>query len=381
MTLYPRPFTLSATVLLLLCIAAVSCHKTANTDVIQNETVEVPDSMSLSYPDGQGWKTAYGYHLAYDPTTHTYTVEETDYTPAPLPLVKTCRRFYFSPDEKIVSKIFMQQYALHTGYPPTPLASMTLAFVQGPGDIAPSMMTVQTYQDIDGTQPVSLETFTIDHIDPPVSRPFDIRTSTRVPVLPLRNDVMDYRLQYRKDSLLAIQGDFDLKGDYFSTIAPGYAGLDAYFNTFILTRDSLCSQYTFDKTWQEFVPVGFEGYYRYHPVARKKMDFQYDAHSKALAAIFHRLDPAWFSPYKTMITGYTFDYTTPQRSSRTFFENTSSRYTDSVFTFNAAEDKAFYSAVTYQNIVTTDNQNRVTTLLKQPDAGTIQPVKYSFFYQ
>jgi len=270
---------------------------------------------------------------------------------------------------------------LHTGYPPLPNSSMTLGFVQAVGDIAPSWMTVQAFQDIDGTQPVSLETFTIDHIDPPVSRPFDIRTSMRVPILPLRNDVMNYRLQYRQDSLLAIQGDFDLKGDYFSTIAPGYAGLDVYFNAFILNHDTLCSQYTFDKTWQEYVSLGNQGYYRYHPVARKKMDFQYDAHSKALAAIFHRLDPAGFSPYKTMLNEYTYDYVTPKRSSRTFFENTSSRYTDSIFTFNAAEDKAFYSAVSYQNIVTTDNQNRVTSLLKQPNNSTVQAMKYSFFYK
>jgi hypothetical protein len=360
-------------------LAFLSCKKSNDSPKAEATSMPVPDSVVLSYPDGGQWKTAYTYHLEYDAPNHVYTVEETDQTLAPLPLVKTRKKFYLSPDGKQLVRIVTQQYSLF-GSTAIPVTSLSLDLLPGTDPWAPQSIKIQGYQDIDAAIPAGT-TYSFPIEQPFLAPPFDVRTRTRIPILPTGNDINEYLLQYREDSLLAIQGDFDLKRSYFDTIAPGYQGQDAYFNSFVFSGDSLCHQFSFDKTWQDFVWVGGQGGYVYHPVARKKVDFHYDSHSRALAAIFNSIDPGWFSPYKTMVNEYTVDIAAPQKSTRTFFENISSTYTDSLFTFTPAGEKLFYSATSYENTISTDSKNRITSLQKKPSPATGQAVRYTFFYK
>lgn len=362
-------------------IGLLSCTKSNGPSVPTAET-PIPDSVVLSYADGQQWKPAYTYHLEYDASAHLYTVEETDQTFAPLPLPKTRKRFYLSEDGKQLLRVVTQQYSVFSNNTAIPVASMSLDLLSVGASLAPQAIMIQGYQDVDGTMPEGTPTiFTVELTEGALALPFDVRTRTLIPVLPTGNQVTEYIVQYRQDSLLAVKGDFDLKGSYFDNVAPRNAGDEIYFNNFWFAGDTVCHQYTFDKTWAELVWSGNQGSYIYHPMARKKEDFKYNSNTRALAAIFNSIDPGWFSPYKTMVNEYTMDAAVPKKSTRTFCENISSSYTDSLFTYTQAGDRVFNSAITHQNTVTMDSKGRIISLLKQPGSGTEQAVKYTFFYK
>lgn len=368
-----------------ICVAAASCTKTTSDNPVSPELpAAVPDSIVLSYADGQQWKTAFTYTLTHDEATHTYTVESTDQTMAPLPLIKIHNTYYFGgPDLTRTPKIFSRHYALHLtnqGYIPVSLSSMDLNWQQALGEIAPREISIRAFEDMDGNYPINERLFQIRHLDVVPTPGLDVYTRTLIPVSSTQSDMKEYYLEYFEDSVLTIKGDFDLPGTYFNSIVPGLEG-KAYFNTFNLTKEGSCSQYIFDKFYADIISNGTSGWYDYIPQAQKKMDFHYDGNSRALAAIFNALDPAWFSPYKTMVDQYTLAALTPKSTLRTFFENTASHYTDSVFTFDANRNKVFHSVINFQNIVTLDSQNRITSMTKQSSSSTVQAVKYNFIYR
>lgn len=360
-------------------IVFLSCKKSNSTNGPAANT-PIPDSVVLSYPDGQQWKAAYTYHLDYDASTHIYTVEETDQTFAPLPLVKTRKKFYLSDDGKQLLKVVTQQYSLFSTGAVVPVTSMSLDLLSAGNYPAFRSITIQGYHDVDGTTPEGTPiVFTVELSDLPL--PFDVRTRTLIPVPPTGNQVTEYIVQYRQDSLLAVKGDFDLKGSYFDNIAPSSVGNEIYFNNFWFGGDSVCHEYTFDKTWEEPVWVDNQGSYIYHPMARKKADFTYNADSRALAAIFNSIDPGWLCPYKTMVNEYTMDVAAPKKSERTYFENICSGYTDSLFTYTLAGDRVFNSVVVHTNTVTRDSQGRIVSLLKSPGSGAETAEQYTFHYK
>ncbi len=86
----------------------------------------------------------------------------------------------------------------------------------------------------------------------------------------------DFIVQYREDSLLQIEGDFDLKMPViFQPFAPDNGRYShIYVNNFILTNDSVCAEYTFDKIFREATHISEGSYYIYDSVGRKKVEFQ-----------------------------------------------------------------------------------------------------------
>jgi hypothetical protein len=355
-----------------------SCKKDSNPSEPNNEVpLPVPDSIVLSHAEGQQWKKDYTYTLQSDDANHTYTVQEINHTTAPLPLGMVKRKFTMSADGKRVEKIFTQTYALHTGIPPIGQASMLVEMQYTGNNMAPDNMIVEAYTNVEGTALYSRDVINTSIIPDNLSKPFHLWSTTRVPELPGSTTYKEYLVQLKTDSIMIIRGDYDLTKGYFGNILPGNYGVEEFFNYFYLTADTSCTAFIFDRCWRETIHVanGNEWYYVYHPIVRKKANFTYDDNTPGLAAIFSRLDPAWFSPFRTMLHPNTLDDISPRTSTRTFFENICASYTDSIFTFIPNDVQTFHSTKRINNTVTLDDKRRIITMEKQGN------VRYEFFYK
>jgi hypothetical protein len=353
---------------LLLTVLFFSCNKSSSDSPDSPSTPPLKlkiKSIVKSYNYGNGWQISTFYNYAFDTTDRSFTIHRVTlggYSNG----YRNKTKFIYLPDNKRISNIIKGYFTTLDTINVVWNQQMDLNYTGN--QIFPSLITTKF---LPNSNLITYESYLT-----PWERH---KTSTETFIEGVGRNFL---IGVGTDSI-KIKSDLDYPtNNIFVSNIPGYQKGSEIYHKFYIDNKGQCTSFIYQNGVIASVQENGNTNYFYAPTAEQKIDFKYNANLENSAdSIFKIIDPTYNNPWTWIVDRYSY-FREPLDLRPTFnlFQNVSSSYSDSLFTFSSDRKKQFFSVVNYTNEFFKDSTGRISSLIKRNSRDNML-VKFDFFYE